>query len=393
MVSSPVFVRDRVTWLAYWMLSYGAYAMGLLGPLMPFLRDERRLSFTLGGVLTAAVAVGTIASGLLCDRVVSRWGRRRVLWAAAAGVALAAIGVAVSVSFPLLFACALFMGAGCSMTITTVQAALSDRHGERRGVAFTESNVVAALITSLGPLTVGGLQRLGAGWHWALVLPAAGLLLLAALYRHDRLPESAVRTVGARTGSSALPAGFWAFWVVVVLVVSIEWCLVVWGADYLETVIGLSKVNAATAMGVFFVAIVVGRFVGSRLARRLPGATLLLLALAVTAAGFPLFWLPRWPAANLVGLFVTGLGVASLFPFTLSVALSLTPQHANLGSARVSLGVGVAIFAAPLVLGWSADNLGLPVAFALVAVLIVAAMAVTFAVRRVTAAPAAAVPV
>jgi fucose permease len=104
--------------------------------------------------------------------------------------------------------------------------------------------------------------------------------------------------------------------------------------------------------------------------------------LGVTGLGFPLFWLPRWPALNLAGLFVAGLGVASLFPFTISVALSLAPQQANTASARVSLGVGVAIFSAPLLLGWAADRLGLPTAFGLVAGLIVAAFGVTLLARR-----------
>ena len=57
-MSTQPFTRDRLTWLAYWMLGYGAFVMGLTGPLMPFLREERRLSFTLGGVLTATVALG-----------------------------------------------------------------------------------------------------------------------------------------------------------------------------------------------------------------------------------------------------------------------------------------------------------------------------------------------
>ena len=54
---APPFERDRLTWLAYWMLGYGAYTVGLIGPLMPFLREARDLTFTLGGVLTATVAV------------------------------------------------------------------------------------------------------------------------------------------------------------------------------------------------------------------------------------------------------------------------------------------------------------------------------------------------
>lgn len=387
MTASPAFERDRLTWLAYWMLGYGAYTVGLIGPLMPFLREERQLSFTLGGLLTAMLAVGTVLSGLASNWVLETWGRRRTLWLAALGAAAAAVGVALARPVPLLFVFALLLGMGCSLTLTAVQATLADRHGERRAVALSESNVVASLVTIGGPLAIGGLERAGIGWRGALFLPAIGLVLLAALYYRERPPEVARRPAGTPRASQALSAAFWAFWVVVVLVVSIEWCLLVWGADYLETVVGLSKLNASTAMSVYLLAILAGRVAGSRLALRMPGATLLLLTLAVTAVGFPIFWLARWPLLNLAGLFITGLGVASLFPFTLAVALGLAPRQANAASARVSLGVGVAILGAPLVLGWAADNLGLPLAYGLVLVLIATAMVVTALARRVAARP------
>jgi predicted MFS family arabinose efflux permease len=307
-------------------------------------------------------------------------------------VAVAAAGVALAQPVPLLFACALMLGVCCSLTLTAVQATLADRHGERRGVALSESNVVASLVTILGPLAIGGLQRAGIGWRGALFLPVIGLAVLAGLYHGERPPEATRRRQGTAAPDTRLPAAFWAFWVVVVLVVSIEWCVLVWGADYLESVVGLSKLNASTAMGVFLLAVLVGRLVGSRLARQLPGTTLLLITLGVTAVGFPIFWLARWAPLNLAGLFVAGLGIANLFPFTLAVALGLAPQQANTASARVSLGVGVAIFAAPLVLGWAADNLGLPMAYALVAALIVTALVVTGLARRVAERPVVAVP-
>ncbi len=383
--------RDRLTWLAYWMLGYGAFVMGLVGPIMPFLREERRLSFTLGGVLTATVAVGTILCGLTSDRLTNYLGRRRALWLGAASVSLGAAGLAFSPVFVLMLASVLVMGYGCSLTITTVQSSLADHHGERRSIAITESNVAASLITSVGPLAIGGFQRLGAGWEGALFLPAAGLALLAALYGREPLPEAppgAVSNTGPGRPRSPLPAAVGAYWVVVVLVVSIEFGLLGWGADYLETVVGLSKVNAATAMGVFLGAIVVGRVAGSALARRLPAHRLLLLALAVTALGFPLFWLARVPVLNLAGLFIAGLGVASLFPFTLSLALGLAHAHINRASARVSLGVGVAIFSSPLALGWLADQLSLQTAYGIVVVLILVAVAVALLARRMALPPA-----
>jgi hypothetical protein len=45
-----VFVRTRFTWLAYILLGYYAYLQASVGPLMPFLRSELHMSYTLEGL-------------------------------------------------------------------------------------------------------------------------------------------------------------------------------------------------------------------------------------------------------------------------------------------------------------------------------------------------------
>jgi fucose permease len=175
---------------------------------------------------------------------------------------------------------------------------------------------------------------------------------------------------------------FWTYWLVIYLGVSIEWCLIFWGADFLEKVVGLSQINAATMMIVFFGAMVLGRVAGSRLSRSVPSAKLLLLAIGITIAGFPVFWLSRLALLNLVGLFIAGLGVANLFPLTLAAALSVVPDQADAASARTSMAGGLAILIAPLVLGGIADHLGIQNAFGIVAMLAVIAAVVTFIANR-----------
>jgi fucose permease len=168
-------------------------------------------------------------------------------------------------------------------------------------------------------------------------------------------------------------------------VVSIEWCLGIWGADFLESAAGLSKIDAATTMGVFFLAILIGRIAGSGLTRVMPSATLLLIALGVTLAGFPIFWLARIAVLNVAGLFIAGLGVGNLYPLTLTLAVGLAPRQSNTASARISLGVGLAILVAPLVLGWIADRLSLQYAYGIVVVFVMAAAVIVFINSRAAA--------
>jgi fucose permease len=135
-------------------------------------------------------------------------------------------------------------------------------------------------------------------------------------------------------------------------------------------------------MSVFFAAMVVGRFLGTRLTHRFTGETLLLLALGITSLGFPLFWLSPWAWVNIAGLFITGLGVANLFPLTLSVAVGVAAQLADVASARISMAIGLAILTAPLVLGWLADQVGIYGAYTVVPLLLIGAIVVTLTARH-----------
>jgi len=380
------FLRDRLTWLAYIMLAYMAYIPATLSPLMPFLRKELNLSYTMGGLLSSALAVGMILAGLTSDRVAHRWGRHFTFWSGAIGLTMSALGLALSGQVLLTITSVLSMGYCGSLTLAMIQAILSDRHGAQRAIAFTESNVAASASTSLAPLFVGVFQRVGVGWQGALYLAASLFALLAARFYKEPIPDPhQLRLKSNPDGRQRLPLSFWAYWIVICLVVSIEWCLVIWGADYLENVVGLSKTNASTMMGIFFAAMLIGRLIGSRMTRVMPSTTLLLTALGVTMVGFPVFWLAQFAPLNIVGLFVAGLGVANLFPLTLTVAVGAAPQQSIVASARVSLGVGTAVLLAPLTLGWTADRVGLQIAYGIEALLLVIATMLILFINRIIA--------
>ena len=131
-LAATVFRRDRLTWLMYVMLAGLAYQQGILGPLMPFLRDELHMSYTLGGVLFTAIAIGMIFSGLISDRVARRFGRRAMFWMGGAGYVVGSVAIALSPSFPFAFAAILLNSVFTSFSITAVNATLSDHHGAAR---------------------------------------------------------------------------------------------------------------------------------------------------------------------------------------------------------------------------------------------------------------------
>jgi MFS family permease len=377
------FVRDRFTWLAYVMLGYYAYLLNGLGPAMPFLRAEMTLSYTLGSLHFSAFAVGLLTAGLTGDTIARRLGRPRLFWLAALSMAAGTLVLLLGRHPLVTIGAAFLMGALGSYLLVLIPAMLADRYGEQRAVAFSEANVVAVFFGGLSPLAVGGLAQTALGWRGALMLAVAAVALLAALGWRVPLPKSLASTGHVTVQAGRLPGVYWLYWLVLVLVVAVEFCAVFWAATFFETEIGLARTQAASLTSLFLMGMVVGRALGSWLVRRLPAATMLFGALAVCAAGYFLHWWFTLPWLAVCGLFVAGLGTANLYPLTLSLAVGAAPGLSDVASARASLASGTAILALPLLLGSLADSIGLRPAYSVVFLLLMLASASVWIAQRV----------
>jgi predicted MFS family arabinose efflux permease len=379
------FVRDRLTWLAYAMLAYIGFSQSILGPLMPFLRTELNLNYTLGGLLPAILAMGLILSGLLGDWLARRGSRSIVFWGGAIGLGTSVVLLGLSDRFELALIAVLGMGFSSSLTQVMLQAILADHHAERRSIAITEANVAASLSTTTTPLVIGALQVTDLGWRALPLLVLLMLSLLALTFRHQSVPDGPPARIPSLQNSSRLPLSFWLYWLVLFLVVAVEMSMIVWATDFLATVAGLDRTDAVLGYSAFPAAMLVGRIAGSRLTRQWPSLSLLLMALVLTLGGFLLFWLGQSATINIVGLFITGLGIANLYPLTLSIAIGLAADQSNQASARASLGVGTALLTAPLLLGWLADRFSLQQAYGMVIVVIVVACGIVMNTRLLAA--------
>jgi fucose permease len=379
------FVRYPLTWATYGLVGYFAYLETVLGPLMPFLRAEQGFSYTVASLHFSAFALGAVPVGFFGDRVAGRWGRRASLWGGGAGMAAGALLLGASPVPPGTILGAFVMGTCGGLLLITTQAVLADKYGEWSAVAITESNVAASACAILASLAVGAFAALGLGWRVALIPPVAALLLLAVRFRSEPLGRARTHESASGEASPALPARFWVYFGVLFLGVSVEWCVAYWGTDFLEKGVGLGRSAAATAVSVFFVAMLAGRLLGSRLARAQPGGTLLLATLCVALAGFPVFWLFAVPALNLLGLFAVGLGVGSIYPLAISVGVATAPGRTDTATARLGLAGGGAILTAPFVLGAFADRVGIERAYGIVVPLLLAAVVLTLVAWRMGA--------
>lgn len=365
------FQRDRFTWLAYLMVAFFAYLQAAWGPLMPFLRDELQLSYTIAGLHFSAFALGMVLAGLSSGHVNHHWGSRFAIWGGAIGMALGVLLLIVSHTVVLTILSALLMGLLGSVLKNTVQANISELHDHYRTVALTEMSAVGSASSGLVPLVIGGFTHMGLGWRPALSLAAIALVFIFWRYRRVSTPMGPPSR-SAVSPPEKLPLPFWFYWSTLFMGVAIGYCLTYWGADFLSTVVGLTRSDAAGAMSVFLFAGMVGRTSGSQLSKLIRDECLVVGAIAVTTVGFLLFWLGSVVWLNLLGLMITGVGAANFYPLLLSAAISTTRQQSNQATARLSIGAGLAILIAPFLLGWLADRVELKHAFGLVLALLIA---------------------
>lgn len=355
------FRRDPSTQVGYAAIAAYAFWLYASGPAFSLLRSELRLSYTMVGVYSAAWSAGAVLTGAAFASLAGRLPRAVLLWSSAAAVTVGAALFAAGHTVALTLAGDALAGLAGTTLLTCAQAILSDRHGNRRDRALAEANVGAAACAVLAPLLLGLLQGTAVGWQIAFALPALVLAGCYLLYRRQPLP--AARADRSGKGWGRLPPSYWLLAALVATGIAVEFCVVYFGAELL-TATGLSTSRAATAMSAFYLGILAGRVGGTWLTRRAGrDVPLLWASLAVTAAGFLLFWLASVTPLAIVGLFVCGLGVASLYPLSLAIALAAAPGNGDTAQSAIQLLGGSLVLLAPFLLGSLADHLGLHTAF------------------------------
>ncbi len=365
------FRRDRLTILTYALLAFYSYYINGFGPITPFLKDELSLSYTVSSLHYTAFAAGILGAGLGGAALVRRIGRMPALWAGAGGLSVGAVLLVLGRTPFITIGASFVMGLIGSLILAIVPGALSDRHGEQRAVALSEANVVSSATGAIVPLMVGWAARSLGEWRWALGLAVlAPVLLWVGLGRGDMSGTEATVPGAASPRGRPLPLRYWIYWASLVLAISVEFCMILWSADYLENVLGIEKASAAQAVSLFLAAMIAGRWAGSRLVRRISPQRLVFATILVAGAAFLAFWLSRSPMVGLAALFLTGLGVANLYPLILSLAIASAKEKTVEASGRATLASGVAIMTLPLVMGRVADAVGIQLAFGVVLALL-----------------------
>jgi MFS family permease len=381
--------RDAATWYGYLLLAFFTFLLNIQGNILPFLQRELALGYGLVALHSSAIAAGMIITGLTGERVIGRLGQRPTLAIGGIGAATGALLLCLAPAAWASIAACFLLGLTGSLIPSVVPAMLADIHGRHRDRALAELSAACYVFAVLAPLAMGASLALGLGWRGAVLAGVVIGLLILVVGRRAEIPNAPP----APTAAGRLPAAYWAYWLLLALVVAIEFCVLLWAPAFLERVVGLAPATAASTAAVFALAMLAGRLAGSALVGRIRPAKLYAASLVVTILGFALYWGggSPWiavPWIAVLGLAVIGLGVALLYPLTLGLALEAAGPRGAAASTRFMFAVGLAILTAPFLLGAVADRVGLADAHLVIPALAVAALLGLAAAQRLEKRPA-----
>ena len=310
----------------------------LLGSAWPVIHQEINVPLSWSGVVFMIIAVGTIVSSLLSERLTRRLGTGKVTAVSVAMTCGALFGFSLSRSFPMLCLWAVPYGLGA----VGVDAALNNYvalHYASRHMSWL--HCMWGVGATAGPYIMSAALAAGRGWNAGY--RSIGLIQLALtvvlvfslpLWKRGGAEEReagkalSLREIAAIPGAKAVMLCFFCY-------CATEQTVGLWASSYLVNVRGVDAATAAGYGSLFFFGITAGRAVSGFVTLRLSDAQMVRLGQGLIAAGLALLLLPLGTAAALTGLIVVGCGCAPVYPSLIHA----TPAH--FGAARSQAVIGV----------------------------------------------------
>lgn len=366
--------RTATTLRAYGMLGALGFALVGLGAVLPVLQSELGVSPGLLAGLPTLFALWFVAVGLVGGAVLRRVGHARML-ALAGALIVAGAGLAALPAPQTVVGGLAVIGLGGALVVVAVPAALAGEHPDRLRRALTEANALSVFAGMAAPPAVSIAVSSGLGWRVGYLAPMALLATLGfggwrasppSLGRTDTAAPAAAPVVPAQHGKIPVLRA----WLGVVLAVMVEFAFTLWSGVAIREWHATTAATAALGPLFFVSGMAVGRLVSAAADRHASPRRLAAAAALLIVGGFAGFSAATTVGAAFAWLVVAGLGVAPLYPQTLTqlIGAASTPDA---GSRWGAVASGTAITVSPQILGRVADGVGLRWAYVLVPVLVV----------------------
>lgn len=316
----------------------------LLGAAWPVMYPQFNVPVSYAGIISMIIALGTIVSSLLSDRLTRRLGAGRVTVISAGMTALALIGFSITRSFWLLCLWAVPYGLGAG----SVDAALNNYvalHYKSRHMSWL--HCMWGIGATIGPYIMGHALTGGRGWDAGyryigfIQLALTAILLFSLPLWKKNAGKAAVNKSDNKTltlreivripGVKEVMVCFFCY-------CALEQTTSLWASSYLTLYRGVPAETAAGFVGIFFIGITLGRAICGFVTMKLNDTQLIRAGQVLIAAGIAAMLLPGVHIAAAAGLSLIGLGCAPIYP----CIIHSTPAHFGADNSQAVIGVQMA---------------------------------------------------
>jgi MFS family permease len=338
-------------------------------PLVPLAKARLGLNDGQLGGLLLCLGLGSVLAMPLSGGLASRFGCRKIILAAGTLACLALPVLAAAPTVPALAAGLLLLGAGmgCIDVVMNIQAVIVERASGKSMMSGFH-----------GLYSVGGIA--GAGGVTGLLalktppLIAAGIVTALALLLLWGAAKGLLPYGGDEDAPAfALPKGRVLLMGALCFILFLaEGSVLDWSGVLLTASRGIPEAQAGIGYVAFSVMMTLGRLTGDAIVQRVGPRAILGFGASCAAAGFTLASLvPSW-IASVAGFALVGVGASNVVPVLFTAAGNQRSMPGNLAIAGVTTLGYAGILLGPAVIGFVARASSLPLAFLIVAGLLVA---------------------
>jgi MFS transporter, FHS family, glucose/mannose:H+ symporter len=339
-----------VVWLAIGFLLAGLGTV-MLGPLMPTLLRDWRLTDQQGGLLLAAKFVGSFLGGVSVPR--------RLRLGVLGGMAFACVGFgafALSVGLVSGAACLFVGGFGLGQIIASTNIVIGRRYREHTGSALASVNFFWSLGAVLcGVIAAAALPR----FHLrGPLLTFAGLFLvtgLGGLLNPSREATAAAESPALDAPRLPMPV-LTRFAVLLFLYGGLETCMTGWLTTYTLRFSDVQLLGGQSAIVLLWSALTAGRALSSAALRVMREATLQRMGLGLSSLLIAALVTTRHGPLLSLYCVLLGLSLAPFFPTTFALLMKRRPTVREAGFILAVSGLGAALF--PWLMGFVSTQSG-----------------------------------
>ena len=331
------------------------FLASIIGPLLLLIRSELHLTYGQSGLLLSGPFIGVMITVLIGGTWADRYGKKPYLITGGIFMVIGLLGSMLANSYIGLLTLIIIAGIGFGVYEIGMNALCADGSGENKGAAMNLLHVFFGIGAVAGPILATLTMNLTGSWRPAFGIVAILPIIVSCLVLSLFLPRPATKVM-----PKGHPYRNWFIWLVgltTFIYIGIESVFFGWLPAYWRILPQSGFIPASITTVIFWLALTIGRLVGSRIIDRVGMSRFMTFSTGATLAMAILWCFFAKNAFGSLGIvFIIGIIIAGIFPTIMASTTAHYPERTAEISAFITFFPGVGGFIMPVGIGSLADQ-------------------------------------